>query len=508
MRSWAAILVALLAIGPAAAATIDGTIHGDGAAFLDGQSEGSASLLAWGWSSPAGSPRIVLSVVGSFQVHSFDYLDTFVNPPIGDDQHAIMPLPERNGTNFDFAGQLEIGAVTSSSTVLIISQRGQDVQVLASGPTQYSLSPVVAHFDLDEASPFSPYWDNKSIMPEGPTARADIPVAAPSGTDAFIVVYGAPVRAGATGDTIATGAKRTSTPMAGYGSQDLVERRVFVGHLASFAVPADVRATSWLAGVSIHHEGTVQIEDVQAAASIDDVYINDDASLFEARGNLWLNASWDEEGADWHVSGTAVSVRLDGHPTGGLGEEGVIAIAATAVVAVVAWKVILAAFVTRATGKTHPARQKALTEIDARPGLTIPELSSALGIGRAATRFHLEVMRREHLVDVVRAGRAQRVFPNSGAFSFAATPDLSAAAVLAFLREPLRLQILETLMDQARTASAIRSSLPGTPPSRALVAYHLKRMEERGLITRKGAHGPYRATINLSDLKRRGEPAS
>jgi predicted transcriptional regulator len=138
--------------------------------------------------------------------------------------------------------------------------------------------------------------------------------------------------------------------------------------------------------------------------------------------------------------------------------------------------------------------------VNERPGVTIPELARALEVGRAAARFHLDVLRRAHAVDVVRRGRQQFVFPNSGAYSFAVGQNARASDIMALMRDPIRATIGGLLADRMLTPAEIRREWPGSAPSRSLLAYHLQQLSAAGIIGRGPSSEAYRLIINTGSL--------
>jgi len=153
------------------------------------------------------------------------------------------------------------------------------------------------------------------------------------------------------------------------------------------------------------------------------------------------------------------------------------------------------------TPLAHPLRVRLLEEIAKRPGITQSQLAAQTGVGLWLARYHLRILRRGRVIDVVRSRAADTFFLNGGSFRFYAptTPapaeahEASAkvlvANAFAELHHPVRRQIFETLRRTGpasyaqMAASSERSGQPFPPaPS---VSYHAGLLARAGLVRRR-----------------------
>jgi len=118
------------------------------------------------------------------------------------------------------------------------------------------------------------------------------------------------------------------------------------------------------------------------------------------------------------------------------------------------------------------------------PGFHLRELSRALDLSITLADYHLRFLERHELITSAMDGEYKRFFPRSrpGQEEVRAALTDVEKRILAFLRQPVPLRVINFLME--REAATHKEILEQVPVSPSTLSHHLKKMEIAGLIDR------------------------
>lgn len=161
----------------------------------------------------------------------------------------------------------------------------------------------------------------------------------------------------------------------------------------------------------------------------------------------------------------------------------------------------------------NPIRQRMLAMVQSSPGLTHRDLSLMLGHkDRRFARYHIEVLRRAHLIDAVPFGNKTVLMPNGGSLAGTVTGPLGSSIELrnavAALSHPRRREIFRILRAHGPAVfPTIRrlwdKSEPSCPKQPAF-RFHAKKMVAAGLIRSERVESSVLWSVN-HDVARRLE---
>src|SRR5207247_1369217 len=116
------------------------------------------------------------------------------------------------------------------------------------------------------------------------------------------------------------------------------------------------------------------------------------------------------------------------------------------------------------------------------PGFHLRELSRALNLSITLADYHLRFLEKHELITSSMDGEYKRFYPRStpGQAEVRAALTEAEKQILAFLRQPVPLKVIDFLMErEAATHKQILEQVPVSPPTLSL---HLKKMQVAGLI--------------------------
>lgn len=118
------------------------------------------------------------------------------------------------------------------------------------------------------------------------------------------------------------------------------------------------------------------------------------------------------------------------------------------------------------------------------PGFHLREISRSLNLSITLADYHLRFLERHDLITSSMDGEYKRFFPRSVAGQADRHPALSdqERQILAFLRQPVPLRVINFLME--REAAAHKEILEQVTVSPSTLSHHLKKMQAAGVIDR------------------------
>ena len=116
------------------------------------------------------------------------------------------------------------------------------------------------------------------------------------------------------------------------------------------------------------------------------------------------------------------------------------------------------------------------------PGYHLREVSRALGLSITLADYHLRFLEKHELVTSSMDGEYKRFYPRSTPGQADDRPALTdhERQVLAFLRQPVPLRVINYLME--RDAATHKQILEQVPVSPSTLSHHLKKMQAAGII--------------------------
>jgi len=116
------------------------------------------------------------------------------------------------------------------------------------------------------------------------------------------------------------------------------------------------------------------------------------------------------------------------------------------------------------------------------PGFHLRELSRALNLSITLADYHLRFLEKHELITSAMDGEYKRFYPRSTPGQAEARAALTEAEkqILAFLRQPVPLKVIDFLME--REGATHKEILEQVPVSPSTLSHHLKKMQAAGLI--------------------------
>jgi predicted transcriptional regulator len=118
------------------------------------------------------------------------------------------------------------------------------------------------------------------------------------------------------------------------------------------------------------------------------------------------------------------------------------------------------------------------------PGFHLREVSRALNLSITLADYHLRFLERHDLVTSSMDGEYKRFYPRStpGIADVHAALSEADRQILAFLRQPVPLRVINFLME--REEATHKEILEQVPVSPSTLSHHLKKMQASGIIDR------------------------
>jgi predicted transcriptional regulator len=116
------------------------------------------------------------------------------------------------------------------------------------------------------------------------------------------------------------------------------------------------------------------------------------------------------------------------------------------------------------------------------PGYHLREVSRALNLSITLADYHLRFLEKHELISSAMDGEYKRFYPRStpGQLDVRAALTEAQKQVLAFLRQPVPLKVIEVLME--REAGTHKEILERVSVSPSTLSHHLRKMEAAGII--------------------------
>ncbi|TMA01046.1 MAG: ArsR family transcriptional regulator [Methanobacteriota archaeon] len=116
------------------------------------------------------------------------------------------------------------------------------------------------------------------------------------------------------------------------------------------------------------------------------------------------------------------------------------------------------------------------------PGFHLRELSRALNLSITLADYHLRFLEKHELITSAMDGEYKRFYPRStpGQAEVRAALTEAEKLILAFLRQPVPLKVIDFLME--REGATHKEILEQVPVSPSTLSHHLKKMQAAGLI--------------------------
>jgi predicted transcriptional regulator len=118
------------------------------------------------------------------------------------------------------------------------------------------------------------------------------------------------------------------------------------------------------------------------------------------------------------------------------------------------------------------------------PGYHLREVSRNLNLSITLADYHLRFLEKHELITSTMDGEYKRFYPRSTPGQADARPALTdpERQVLAFLRQPVPLRVINVLME--REAATHKEILEHVPVSPSTLSHHLKKMQAAGIVDR------------------------
>src|SRR5438445_8198830 len=114
------------------------------------------------------------------------------------------------------------------------------------------------------------------------------------------------------------------------------------------------------------------------------------------------------------------------------------------------------------------------------PGFHLRELSRALNLSITLADYHLRFLEKHELITSAMDGEYKRFYPRStpGQADVRAALTEAEKQILAFLRQPVPLKVIDFLME--REGATHKEILEQVPVSPSTLSHHLKKMQAAG----------------------------
>jgi len=129
-------------------------------------------------------------------------------------------------------------------------------------------------------------------------------------------------------------------------------------------------------------------------------------------------------------------------------------------------------------------RQRLYDQVAAMPGVHLREIARQLGIDVRTADYHLRLLARHRLVTATEEGGFTRYFPRSSDGRGREIVDARDKPLLGLLRKRVPLYIALVLLTTDAAGHGDLARGVGVAPS--TLSYHLARMEDAGMLARRG----------------------
>jgi len=118
------------------------------------------------------------------------------------------------------------------------------------------------------------------------------------------------------------------------------------------------------------------------------------------------------------------------------------------------------------------------------PGYHLREVSRSLNLSITLADYHLRFLEKHELITSTMDGEYKRFYPRSTPGQADQRPALTELErqILAFLRQPVPLRVINFLMEQE--AATHKQILEHVPVSPSTLSHHLKKMQAAGIVDR------------------------